>query len=76
MPGYLSYYSELLTTLILQVIIIIIHNIILLFVFCYVMVDKAMSHVTLPRMRQLSPLIHQLPKINGGYFTNSSRIYQ
>jgi hypothetical protein len=38
----------------------------------YVMVYKAMSHVTLPRMRELSPLLYKLPKIKGSYFPNSS----
>jgi hypothetical protein len=34
------------------------------------MVYKAMSHVTLLRMRKLFQLLHQLPEINGGYFPN------
>jgi hypothetical protein len=40
----------------------------------YVMIYKAMSHVTLSRMRKLSPAPALFPKINGGYFPNSPRI--
>jgi hypothetical protein len=34
----------------------------------YVMMYKVMSHVTLPRMRELSPTPTLVAKINGGYF--------
>jgi hypothetical protein len=38
------------------------------------MVYKAMSHVTLPHMRELSPTPTLVAKLNGGYFLNSPRI--
>jgi hypothetical protein len=41
------------------------------YVTSYMMVYKAMSHVTLRRMLKISPLQNLLPKINGGYFPNS-----
>jgi hypothetical protein len=40
------------------------------------MVCEVVSRVTLPLMRELSPLLHHLPKIKGGYFQNSSRILE